>query len=262
LRMKKFLILALALCLPLFGSSAAEPGPANGQEVLKSIWEKFFSKTRAAPSRAEAPGRRVAAPGAEGFTAQEWPWAWRSITYEIIFESREELARSSYGLALKAGDIPGSVGREKFVNGVGGFHYGLDQVCLWANEVFHDLLPAGPEEHRLINWLLLDGAVNILDGEIVPGHRIRHIIGAAAGRKRGLEDALAHERLHVLWDEDKAFRLDNISRWSNLTAEEKKAVFASLPSYTQDSEALLIEEWAVRNGEKLPPEERSKMVGL
>jgi hypothetical protein len=191
------------------------------------------------------------------------PWPWRQYGYELYFASSAELARSIYGLALETGDVAADMTLERFERGAQGFHYSLDQICRWAENLLSGRTsPRTGEERRLLDRLLLEGVLICRERKVVPGGAIHHVLGAAKGKKRSLADNLAHERLHVLWDEDKTFRNAGLSRWQALDGEEKQAVRASLPGYSPENEAQFVEEWTVREAEKLPPAQRKKLVGL
>lgn len=262
-----FLVLLLALLCQLpnrTAQAAAEQG-----DRLEHAWELFLDKAvprensdRPSPPPDKAtfagPGRAIGAvefPGAD--------WKYRSVNYELYFDSAPELARSVYSLALLSGDIDNGVSLERFERGVQGFHYSVAQLSPWLQAA----LDGGgqyrtPEEGRLANWLLADGVLEIRAGKVVPGRSVRHVSAAAAGKKRSLEVNLRHERLHVLWDEDGDFRESRLKAWQALSEAQKDEARKELSGYAKDNEAQLIEEWAVFKAEKLPEAERKKLVGL
>lgn len=181
----------------------------------------------------------------------------------MYFANSPALARSVYGLAIHSGDVAASMPLERFEKGVRGFHYGIGQVCAWLNALLTGSMQFHTdEERRVVFWLLQDGAVDIVDARAVPSGRIRHVLGAAPGKKRNFEDTLCHERLHVLWDEDSAFANEYRTRWNSLGFTEKQSVRERLAAYAQGNEAQLIEEWAVYQAENMPKEERKVLVGL
>lgn len=239
---------------------------------LEEAWELFHDKSaapkQARPARPEAatsdqPGRRVGKAELPAGLAASTQWRYRAVNYELYFASSGELARAIYGPALFVGDINESVALERFERGVQGFHYGVEQLCPWLQAVLTgQAVYRTAEENRLANWLLADGVLEVRAGKVVPGRSVKHVSGAAAGKKRTLEVNLRHERLHVLWDEDEAFRESSLSAWRALSPAEQEQARLALSSYAQDNEAQLIEEWAVFKAEKLPERERMKLVGL
>ncbi|MDR2161118.1 MAG: hypothetical protein LBO77_03120 [Desulfovibrio sp.] len=257
-------------------SQPDNPAPAVRRQdrLLRDLWNRYApSSPRAAQSRdsaAAAPEKPCPAPGrclgdsAETRAAAALsPWAWRQYGYELYFASAAELARSIYGLALATGDVGAQMTLERFERGAQGFHYGVLQLCPWAeNLLTGKTVPFTMEERRLLDWLLLDGVLAGRWGKVVPGGEIRHVLGAARGKKRSLDANLAHERLHVLWDEDKSFREAGLSRWQALSEEDKQAIRASLPGYSRENEDQFVEEWTVREAEKLPAERRKRLIGL
>ncbi|MDR2077129.1 MAG: hypothetical protein LBP61_09435 [Desulfovibrio sp.] len=262
---------------------SARDDPGRKDRSLRKLWERYVpfaaqpqkDESRQPPASppenpAAPPENPAAAPGSCVGDSPETraaaalsPWAWRQYGYELYFASAAELARSIYGLALETGDIGGEMTLDRFQRGAQGFHYGVRQICPWAENLLSGRTPPRTEEERrLLDRLLLEGVIVGRGGKVVPGGNIHHVLGAAKGKKRALTDNLAHERLHVLWDEDEAFREAGLSRWRALSGEEKEAVRASLPGYAPENEAQFVEEWAVREAEKLPAEQREKLIGL
>lgn len=192
------------------------------------------------------PGRTIGAvPAYAGESAFTYNWPYRAQTYELVFAQSAELAASIYSLAISAGDISKDVSRERFLRGVSGFHYSLQQVLDFVNGA--DFSQLHPEEHALISWLQDDGVIaRNAEGQYQAGTSgIKHILGAAPGKKRSYELNLKHERLHVYWDQDEALQRTWQERYSALSANEKSAVHKKLKQYNQDNEPQLIEEWAV-----------------
>ena len=255
----------LLLLLTTVTTSFAEPvGDFTRQEALHRVWERYFPKlTPRMTVFSELPGRYVGdSPELHAFSSTS-QWAWRQSCYEIYFASAAELARSIFGLALDTGDVPHDMPLDRFEKGAQGFRYNVDQVCRWANKLMQGHIPTNTvEERRLLDWLFMDGVLNIHNGTVVPGGALRHILGAADGKKRKFILNLAHERLHVLWKEDTAFKVTSLTLWQSMSQKEKEAVYVSLPGYAKDNENKIIEEWAVRRAEQMPPEERSKLVGI
>lgn len=239
-----------------------EISPSRGKDSLHGIWEWYVQK-KGLPARQTPPGRCIGAdPALAGFMRQSG-WQYRATSYELYFSSPDVLARSVYGLALHSGDVDRSMPLERFVQGVRGFHYNQEQICAWLNAVLAEQTPVHTdEERRLIFWLMQDGVVTIQNGTAAPGGVIHHVLGAAPGKKRSFDATLVHERLHVLWDEDPSFARQSRTRWAGLTETERQAARRQLAAYAQSNEAQLIEEWAVKQAELLPGEQRKKLVGL
>ena len=181
------------------------------------------------------------------------PWPYRSQVYEVLFPDRALLGRTIYGLAIYAGDVDGTMDRERFEGGVQGFHYSLDQVIGWANETLWNRKQFLPEEKDLLNHLVQDGVLVKQGGLFAQAGNIKHILGAAPGRRRTIDLNLTHERIHVLWELDPDFRARLTQRWQSLTEEEKEAVYSRLSGYNRENTVLIIEEWAVRETEANPP---------
>lgn len=238
-------------------------GPSR-QESLRQIWERYSpEREQFQGTPLELPGRLVGnSPELRAFAAASH-WTWRGVSYELYFASAPELARAIYGLALDSGDVPADMPLERFERAVQGFHYSLAQVCHWANKVLRDQMRTHTVEERvLFDWLLVDGVINIKSGSVFPSEIIRHVLGAAGGAKRSFRTNLIHERMHIIWDEDRAFKAEALARWQGQSATEKEAAFASLPGYNRNNEPQLVEEWAVKAAEKLPVPQREKLVGL
>lgn len=209
-----------------------------------------------APAAGEAAGDRAAAPGR--LLGQADPafekalaeaWTYRHLTYEIYHQDSKRLASLTYALARHSGDIDGSMAPDRFVAGVKGFHYQIDQVCDWLNALFAGK-SADPtlDEMVLVGLLLQDKVLVIKGGRFKPAGSVRHVLGAAPGQKRSFIDNLQHERSHVLWDEDAGFRAKGLKDWEALSSDEKDRARRQLPQYP--AEVQLIEEWAVGRAEK------------
>ena len=258
-------ILAFTLASLILFPQASATGEGFDRQSLERVWGRYVPKTELTPQQNSTalPGRVVGdSPALRDFAAKSH-WAGREVSYELYFASAPELARGIYGLALDSGDVAPDMPLDRFERGAQGFHYSIDQVCHWANLALRGQMAwHAPEERKLLDRLLLDGAVNLENGTVVPGQRIRHILGAAEGTKRGFAANLAHERLHILWDEDSSFKIDAFARWQDLSRAEKEEAYASLPGYSKEKEDQIIEEWAVRRTEKMPPEQREKLVGI
>jgi len=135
------------------------------------------------------------------------PWRYREHAYELHYDDSRSLARASYALALHARDIDLSLPVEKFLGGLLGFHYSVEQICAWLNDVTAGRGPdPALDEAVLAGLLLSDRVIAFHKGRFTPTGRVRHVLAASAGKKRSFDSVLLHERLHVFWDEDAAFR--------------------------------------------------------
>ena len=205
------------------------------------------------PGEAATPGRVMDAHNTPSEFEKSFTdlWAYRSVTYEIYHHDATKLASLAYALARHTNDIDASLAPERFVAGVKGFHYQLSQVCDWLND-----LAAGKsadpamDEMILVGLLLQDKIITIKNGRIVPAGSVSHILGAAPGRQRTFADNLRHERLHILWDENPAFKEKGLQDWNNLSAEEKEGERKNYSRYAKGNDELLIEEWAIERAEK------------
>ncbi|MDR0827349.1 MAG: hypothetical protein LBN33_05665 [Desulfovibrio sp.] len=182
------------------------------------------------------------------FTA---PWRYRANTYEMHYGDSGALARASYALALHARDIDLSLPREKFIKGLLGFHYSVEQICAWLNDLSAGKSPDPDlDEGRLAGILLADGVIAFKKGHFAPAGKIRHVLAASTGKKRSFAATLRHERLHIYWDEDRDFRARLTKKWQALPPEDRKAVKKALSRYAGDNEAQLLEEWAITGTEQ------------
>jgi hypothetical protein len=256
--MKKIILICLAIFVSFLSTiSQAEYSSITDQELLKSIWEKFLppeQKVKTEQTKLQI-DPLVLFIGSEDKLRPMLPdklWPWRDVSFEFYFYTRTELARSVFGLAQISGDVSKEMKLDRFEKGVQGFHYDVDQICVWLNSILNETVSYNTdEEARLIGWLLSSGVINIISGKAVPGKLIHHILGAAPGKKRSLAEALLHERLHVRWDEDLDFKTTFMAKWNKMTKDEKEKVYNSLSSYSRDNELQIIEEWAVKSSEVL-----------
>lgn len=236
-------------CSLLIASLLACATPCRA-ELSPSLWDSYLAlaqNTRPA-NFLQCPGRllRNAQTGAAAFSHE---WKYRKTTYELHFDSRQTLARTVYDLALHSGDIPSSVSRERVEAGVEGFHYGINQICAWLNDVFQGKRETPVRETLLfIGYLLQDQVLVLQEGTFVPGKKIRHVLAAAEGRKRSMEENLNHERLHVFWDEDPGFMKQARKAWGALPSSEQQRERDRLKQYAED-DGLRLEEWAVREAQ-------------
>lgn len=220
--------------------------------VLEDLWHKYSLQVEKDSQKQQKtpPGKIVGVEIGKGASSFYHMWKFRSHTYEIHYDDPVDLARSIYTLALHAKDISSDLPKEKFYNGVLGFHYTVDQVCDWINNSLKNNKSIFDEENILIGMLLCDKVLNIDHGKFVPTGKIKHVLGAAPGKKRTFEYNIRHERLHVVWDESLEFKNNAINTWSNMTDKEKDRVRKELKNYDQTNEQQLVEEWAVKQAEK------------
>ena len=235
--------------LTLFLAALLIPAIPAQSRNTQELWNKFLEKaqTSTAPRTGKLPGRFFGARDAARVAAFEEPWKYRAATYELHYADSAALARTVYGLAVHARDIEPSVSRERFVAGVQGWHYSVPQICAWLNAVF-DGAEATPEELALAGFLIKDGVLTLKNGSFVPGPTIKHVLAAAPGKKRSFRNNLLHERIHVFWDENAAFRKTAETRWNRMTEEERTSARQSLKQYA-DNPPQILEEWAVRQVE-------------
>lgn len=220
---------------------------ASSAELSPALWDSYLTLAlNARPVNFSlCPGRllRGAQTGAAAFSHA---WKYRKTTYELHFDSRQALGRTVYDLALHSGDIPPSVSRERVEAGVEGFHYDITQICAWLNDVFAGKRETPVRETLLfMGYLLQDQVVVLKAGRFIPGGKIGHILAAAEGKKRSLEENLNHERLHVFWDEDPTFVKQARKAWEALPESGREQERNRFKQYA-DNEELRLEEWAVR----------------
>lgn len=219
-------------------------------ELSPALWDAYLTLARNTPHAPvpQCPGRLLG--GAQtGLAAFSHAWKYRKTTYELHFDSRQALGRTVYDLALHSGDIAPTVSRERVEAGVEGFHYGIDQICAWLNDLFAGKRETPVRETLLlIGYLLQDQVVVLKEGRFVPGGTIGHVLAAAEGKKHSLQENLQHERLHVFWDEDPAFMKQARKAWITLPASRQEEVRKRFKQYA-DNEELRLEEWAVREAQ-------------
>lgn len=241
---------ALLFVIALFFCAA----PCQGH-ILEELWDKYSGIAGESPeaqssASASTPGVILGKAQGAGEAAFDYPWKFRSSAYEMHFEKPDELARSVYSLALFAHDVSPDIPPDKFYGGVLGFHYSTAQISAWLNNTLANGKSLSPAESRLAGRLLLEGILAIGPYGFEPIGGIKHVLGAAPGKKRSFATNLRHERLHVFWDENKEFQQEQIARWQALSDAEKANIRKELKNYAQDNEPQLIEEWAIKNAEK------------
>ena len=231
----------LTLCAPVAVlADVAVPGADAVRACLEGRGDAVSAPGRIFWAKTEASCRSFAA-----------PWRYREHTYELYYDDSRSLARVSYALALHARDIDLSLPVEKYLGGLLGFHYSVDQICAWLNDVIAGQSPDPALDEAVLAGLLLnDRVIAFHKGRFTPTGRVRHILAASAGKKRPFASTLLHERLHVFWDEDAAFRERMIREWQALPEERKTAEKRALSRYAGDNEAQLLEEWAIHQAER------------
>ena len=239
--------LALFICLLL------TPCPARASNDLPAlapdIWDALVIQATMLPGTKDLPGRLHANADEDVRSYFDEAWPYRAVTYEIYYPDQRFLARSVYSLAIHAGDVPENVDVGRFNAGVQGFHYKVADVCAWMNALeAGQAKPHGPAGRKLAGWLVRDKVVRKGTAGWEPAGNITHILATSSGRTRSLERNLAHERVHVLWDEDPAMRARYTAAFEALSPEAKEAAHKTLAQYRQDH-ALLVKEWAIRQAE-------------
>ncbi|MEW6266035.1 MAG: hypothetical protein AB1641_23425 [Thermodesulfobacteriota bacterium] len=255
--------------MPACASADIKPEEEKEAKPAKELFEKYWNlkeKQSATPSRppTEAqPPRQQPAADCPGWILGEWekrpddlfrePWPYRAMTYELLFPTKKDIARTIYGLALFTRDLDPSVTLERFERGAGGFHYSLDQIVGWANAIEEKKQAFFTrEEEAFLNKLVEDKVILKVQGRYVSLRQVSHVLGAAPMQNKSLVLNLDHERLHVFWDEDRSFQDSYIRRWRALSEADKEAVYSQLKGYNKENEMLIIEEWAVRQNEQKP----------
>jgi len=230
----------LAFCAPVGAlADVASPGVDAVRACLEGRGDAVTAPGRIFWARTEASCSSFAA-----------PWRYREHTYELYYDDSRSLARVAYALALHARDIDLSLPVEKFLGGLLGFHYSVDQICDWLNDVTAGKSPdPALDEAVLAGLLLSDRVIAFHKGRFTPTGRVRHVLAASAGKKRSFASTLLHERLHVFWDEDAAFRERMTREWEALPVERKAAEKKAFGRYASDNEAQLVEEWAIKQAE-------------
>ncbi|MBF0102828.1 MAG: hypothetical protein HQK77_18150 [Desulfobacterales bacterium] len=187
-------------------------------------------------------------------------WQYRKLTYEILCSKQDMLAEMVYCLALFSHDLNKTISLEKFKKGAQGFHYSIDQVVEWANAVTNN-----PRhffkiafEKMFFDLLQKDKVIIKKNGFFEPADQILHVLGVSSGTKRTIEFNLNHERIHIFWDQNSAFREYYIEKWNRLSSEEKQESIQALKGYNTENELLMIEEWTVRQNESVSIMELSK----
>lgn len=247
--MNKFIIAILAIT---FFSSVltAQAGILSDGKIQGYVRPTTENQTQIKPnSKKESifPGKKIQKSLGTNESDFNYDWKYRKQSYEMHFENSTKLASAIYSLALYSKDITKEIPYEKFVKNVQGFHYSVSQICDWLN---HNSGQLSSDECWLIGCLIYDGVVSIKNGVFTPNSKIKHVLGAAPGKKRTFALNLRHERLHVFYDQDKNFKTKYVNKWKSLTEEQKDNEKKKLKNYNSSNEAQLIEEWAIYIAEK------------
>jgi len=272
--MKIYLIIFFALthASSAFGGVSAEDVWNTYSKKVQpkeagSISKRGFKKTSSSELSSDQRKERMPLPNDEEFPGKlvgniqsdkraffSDKWKFRNLTYELYFENPEQLARTSYSLAIFVKDIDRNIPFERFINGVSGYRFSASQVCDWLNHYFSGkdlsaLAPSG-DELVLLGYLLQDRIIKVENFKFVSSGQIRHLLAASVGKKRSFGETLRHERLHVVWVESEQFRREAFESWKRLPDAQKIEARKSLKQYSQGNEEELVKEWAVRNAEK------------
>lgn len=180
-------------------------------------------------------------PKYSGESAFNFYWPYREETYEIVCEKAQDLAFGICALAIFTGDIIAEASRDRFLKGVSGFHYSVDQILSYANDqtINRDL------KEIIFLSMLADGGVltRVSDGVYQKSDlEVQHVLGAAWGKKRSYELNLKHERLHVYWEQSERLRKAYEARYLALADEERQGILNACKQYNQNNEAQIIEE--------------------
>jgi hypothetical protein len=231
-------------------------------EVLEDLWNKYSDEKNNQPQEDALPQQSVKTDGT-GFPGRllgditpereaifTHKWLYRSKTYELHYDNSQSLARTIYGIALYVKDIDTSLPVDKFINGVLGYHYSVNQICDWINAVIGNKAPSPKlDECLLLGMLLEDKILTLNDGAFVSTGVVTHVLAAAPGKKRSFASNLRHERLHSYWDENEKFRKDATDAWHKLSEADRQAAMKKLARYAKNNVEQLIEEWAVHESE-------------
>lgn len=235
----------------LFLLSAVTFFPATLQAEItpRLLWNNYLNlaqKQSEYSNSALYPGRLLTDSDTEFLS----DWKYRKVTYEIHYDDKRTLGRAVYDLALHSGDIPLDTSLSRVESGVEGFHYDINQICLWINDVLTQKRNGiTAESCQFIVFLLQDKIIFVENNTVKPNKDINHVLAVAKGKKRSLQQNLLHERLHVYWDEDEVFKKTAQKKWNALSLQEKESANQKLKHYADNAE-LRLEEWAVREAEQ------------
>jgi len=201
----------------------------------------------------EYPGVLVGSSAPERLTLFYQGWRFRSMTYEMLFSNSDVMCHAIYGLAIFVGDIRLDISLDRFVAGVKGFHYPVTQLVDWLNAMKSGSFKWYDQEEKIFERRLVDGGVIRFDsGTYVSTGMVRHVLGAAQGKKRSLLRNLTHERFHIVWDEDESFRIKWLGRWRALDDGERARIASKFlgNGYSVESDMGVAEEWAVSTSDQ------------
>lgn len=231
---------------------------AGSQQCIRSLFAKYHpqpdeQKELVTLSRSDDfPGALVGNVSLQKMTYFHQNWRFRRASYEMLFTKADSMCPIIYGLAIYSKDIRPDVPLSRFSAGVQGFHYAIGQVTDWLNAVNLGTFKRYEESESFLERRLLDdGVIRIDNGKYSATGSVRHIVGAAPGKKRTLLNNLTHERFHIIWDEDDSFRATWLSRWHAMSEGEKGCILQSFEKkgYAVESEEGIAEEWAVRSSD-------------
>lgn len=250
-------LVAMAATLVLAAPAPADIIPGFGQLDEAQPLSSLTGRKQAPESRFSGnpwPGRMSAdlSEADQRLFYQAWPG--RSVSYEILLKNKASLAAMVCGLAYFTGDLSTRVPLTRCLRGIQGFHYPIGQIRDWAQALFEGRFEHRNQdpERRLIDWLVAAKALIRTPRGYRAGSGIDHVCGAAPGKKRTLKLNLTHERLHVLWDLDPAFKARNTKIW-RANPEIRERFARENRGYADQPESQQLEEWAVRRFETNPP---------
>lgn len=178
-----------------------------------------------------------------GESSFNFAWPYRHIAFEMHIQDQKQLSAMIYSLAVHAKDITKDTPRDKFYKGVSGFHYSIEQICDWLNDP--NKIELSAEERGFVQQLENHGVIKKEANQYTAASGIKHVLAASASKKRSFERNLRHERLHIFYDEDQAFRNSCLERFKTLDVVEQKEILKNYSHYNQENLPQLIEEWAV-----------------
>lgn len=236
---------------------------ASSDAMLSKLFDKYSELIElpksSRPTQSDAmfvidaaglPGVILGKEQGKGESAFDNFWPYRKITFEMHIQDQRMLSGMLYSLAVHAKDISPNTPRDKFYKGVSGFHYSVEQICDWLNDPNKVALNA--EERGFVQQLLKHKVIVQEDTQYVPGSQLKHVLGASASKKRSFERNLRHERLHIYYDEDAAFRKACVDQFMALDQEQQKEILKGYSNYNQENLPQLIEEWSVGSHDQQP----------
>ena len=217
------------------------------EDIIENLWNKYLHQAQTNNKQKTAKIYRVI--GEENDEINKliaYEWQYENITYQLFYDNQASLGDDIYYLAIFTKDITNEMTIERFRKGVQGYHYGIDQVCEWANsyKINENI------ENQLIKRLIEDNILISKEETYESTGKVKHILGVAYTGKRPMKSILQHEIIHILWDEDPSIQIKYTEIWNKMSDEEKNQVVNNLKGYSREKESQLIEEWAVKEIEK------------